>query len=107
VKFWRNKAGMSGLIIGSVVTLLLLFLQNSGSISLSVPIFAVLWWVLAWPFTFAALIVAFTATGNQMSPSWGLPLLLISIIANLLYFYGLGVLVGFISSRMKGVKTGS
>jgi hypothetical protein len=102
MRVFRNRFAMSGLVLGTVATILLLFGQNSGMISLSAPFVAVIWWVLAWPFTFAALVVANTATGTQMSPGWGMPLLILSIVLNLAYFYVLGWLAGRLYGRVKG-----
>lgn len=102
MRVFRNRFAMSGLVLGTVVTILLLFGQSSGMVSLSVPVFAVIWWLLAWPFTMAALVVANTATGTQMSPSWGMPLLILSIIVNLAYFYALGWFAGWIYRRVRG-----
>jgi hypothetical protein len=99
MRFLRDRYAMGGLLVGGIVVLLLLFLQNAGMASLSNPFVAAVWWLLAWPFTFAALTVAGIATGSQISPAWGMPLLLLSILLNALYLYLLGKLVGFIKSR--------
>jgi hypothetical protein len=101
MRFYRDKFGMGGLVIGSAAVLLLLFLQNSGGITLENPILSSVWWLLAWPFTMAALIVASTATGSQMSPGWGMPLLLLSIALNIIYLYWLGRFVGFVNGRLR------
>jgi hypothetical protein len=101
MRFLRDRYGMSGVVGGAGIILILLFLNNAGVLSLSSTGVSVVWWLLSWPFMFAALLVAGTATATQMSPAWGMPLLLVSGVLNLVYLYGLGRLAGFIRGRIR------
>ena len=101
MRFYRRPFGIGAMVIGIAISVGLLFGQNSGILTFDNTVVATAWWILAWPFTLVALIVASSTTGNNMSPAWGIPVLLLAIVLNVIYFYMLGQCLEFLLKNFK------